>query len=84
MLTGFHYRAIHHLCPRTKPNRDGREEWRQSSPHKPVLGPIKISKMVSKPLQDPLDHMLSDFHYRATHHLCERTKPNNVGGDELC
>jgi len=44
-----------------------------------VLGLTTISKMVSEPLQDPLGHLLSGFRYRATHHLCPRTKPNSVG-----
>ncbi|KEH38775.1 hypothetical protein MTR_2g079770 [Medicago truncatula] len=25
LLSGFRYQATHHLCPRTKPNSDGRE-----------------------------------------------------------
>ena len=40
-----------------------------------VLGPTTISKMVLEPLQDLLGHLLSGFCYRATHHLCSRTKP---------
>ncbi|AES94805.1 hypothetical protein MTR_5g018530 [Medicago truncatula] len=37
--------------------------------------------MVSKPLQDPLSHLLSGFRFRTTHHLCPRTKPNSAGRD---
>jgi len=45
-----------------------------------VLDPTTmISKMVSKPLQDPLDHLLLGFRYRVTNRLCPRTKPNNTG-----
>jgi hypothetical protein len=46
-----------------------------------VLGLTMISKMVSEPLQYPLDlgHLLSGFRYRTTHHLCPRTKPNSAG-----
>jgi len=40
-----------------------------------VLGSTTISKMVSESLQDPLGHLLSGSRYRATHHLCSRTKP---------
>jgi len=35
--------------------------------------------MVSESLQDTLCHMLSGFGYRATQHLCPRTKPNSGG-----
>jgi len=48
-----------------------------------VLGPTTISKMVSEPLQDPLGHLLSGFCYRATHHLCSRTKPNNASREMI-
>ncbi|AES59221.1 hypothetical protein MTR_1g015880 [Medicago truncatula] len=41
--------------------------------------PTTISKLVSETLQDPLGHLQSGFCYRATHPLCPRTKPNNVG-----
>jgi len=40
--------------------------------------------MVSEPLQDPLGHLLSGFRYRATHHLCPRTKPNSAGREGVC
>jgi len=49
-----------------------------------VLGPTTFSKMVSEPLQDPLGHLLSGFRYRATHHLCSRTKPNSAGRERVC
>jgi len=49
---------------------------------KDELGPN--FNMVSEPLQDPLGHPLSGFHYRATHHLCPRTKPNSAGREGLC
>ncbi|AES76790.1 hypothetical protein MTR_6g087100 [Medicago truncatula] len=49
-----------------------------------VLGPTTISKMVSEPLRDPLGHLLSGFHYRATHRLCSRTKPNSAGRELVC
>jgi len=49
-----------------------------------VLGPTTISKMVSKPLQDPLGHLLSGFRYQATHHLCPRTKPNSASREGVC
>ncbi|KEH18103.1 hypothetical protein MTR_8g011575 [Medicago truncatula] len=38
--------------------------------------------MISEPLQNPLDHLLSGFRYRDTHHLCPRTKPNSAGQQE--
>lgn len=38
-----------------------------------------IFKMVSEPVQNPIDHMLSGFHYRTTHHLYPHTKSNSVG-----
>lgn len=44
-----------------------------------MLGPTTIPKMVSEPFQDSMGHLLSDFRYRATHHLCPRTKPNSTG-----
>jgi len=44
-----------------------------------MLGPATIFKMVSEPLQDPLGHLLWDFRYRAIHHFCPRSKPNNAG-----
>jgi len=35
--------------------------------------PLKHN-MVSVPPQDPLDHLLSDFRYRITHHLYPRSR----------
>ncbi|RHN59017.1 hypothetical protein MtrunA17_Chr4g0008741 [Medicago truncatula] len=49
-----------------------------------VLDTTTISKMVSEPLQDPLDHLLSGFRYQVTHHLCTRTKPNSAGREGVC
>ena len=49
-----------------------------------VLGPTTISKMLLEPLRDPLGHLLSDFCYRTTHHLCPRTKPNSAGREGVC
>ncbi|KEH27083.1 hypothetical protein MTR_6g486155 [Medicago truncatula] len=39
--------------------------------------------MVLEHLQYPSGHLLSDFRYRATHHLCPQIKPNNAGHRRL-
>jgi len=44
-----------------------------------VLDSTTISKMVSEPLQDPLDHQLSSFRYQTIYHLCLRAKLNSPG-----
>jgi len=49
-----------------------------------MLGSTTIFNMVSEPLQDPLGHLLSGFHYRNTHHLCPRTKPNSNDREGVC
>ena len=66
----------------------GKSLYRGSNPH--LMNQfLKMSQasnfiMVSKPLQDPLSHLLSSFRYRVTHHLCPRTKPKSVGRDGGC